>query len=192
MEPSAFAIPDAVRAPGYPGRGSRPATTSADLSKDRGPVSRSWNASFAASPARVTGQRPTPAPYLRREFTVGSGLRSATLHVTALGLVEAYLNGSRVGAHVGPGEHHWEYDIPTPTRPAYTLDTPLKVLFRDAATWAALHSALRQHLPQFGDADSGTEPSPPNLRTLLAYFPEQAPAMERDLLAVLAAPTATH
>ncbi|MBL7498236.1 glycoside hydrolase family 78 protein [Frankia sp. CNm7] len=93
-------------------------------------------------------------------------------------------------AHVGAGSHHWEYDLPAATRPAYTLDTPLKVLFHDQDTWAALHSALRRHLPQFGDADSGTEPSLPNLRTLLAYFPEQAPAMERDLLAVLMTPAA--
>jgi alpha-L-rhamnosidase len=45
-----------------------------------------------------------PAPYFRREFTVGSPLRKATLHVTAIGLVEAYLNGARVGDEVlAPG-----------------------------------------------------------------------------------------
>ncbi|OHV43850.1 glycoside hydrolase family 78 protein [Pseudofrankia sp. BMG5.36] len=93
--------------------------------------------------------------------------------------------------HVDAGEHHWEYDLPTPVRPAYTLDTPMKVLFHDSETWTALHSVLRQHLPQFGDADTGTEPSLPDLRTLLGYFPEQAPAMERDLSAVLATLTST-
>lgn len=60
-------------------------------------MSPSWTARFIAALARPTGQGPAPAPYLRREFTVGPGLRSATLHVTALGLVEAHLNGSQVG-----------------------------------------------------------------------------------------------
>ncbi|ONH52096.1 alpha-L-rhamnosidase [Frankia sp. CcI49] len=93
-------------------------------------------------------------------------------------------------AHVDAGEHRWEYRIPRSVRPEYTLDTPLKVLFHDARTWAVVHATLRRHLPQFGAADSGTEPSLPNLRTLLGYFPEQAPAIEHDLLAVLAAPSA--
>ncbi|MEX5710132.1 glycoside hydrolase family 78 protein [Parafrankia sp. FMc6] len=85
----------------------------------------------------------------------------------------------------GPGSHRWEYDVPTPERPVYTLDTPLKELFRDSALWAALQPVLRRHLPQFADADSGTEPSLPSLRILLGYFPVQAPALEADLVAVL-------
>ncbi|OHV27093.1 alpha-L-rhamnosidase [Parafrankia soli] len=85
----------------------------------------------------------------------------------------------------GPGSHRWEYDVPTPERPIHTLDTPLKELFRDSALWAALQPVLRRHLPQFADADSGTEPSLPSLRVLLGYFPAQAPALEADLLAVL-------
>ena len=39
----------------------------------------------------------TPAPYLRRAFTVGQPVTSARLYVTALGLYEARLNGRRVG-----------------------------------------------------------------------------------------------
>ncbi|WP_197538018.1 glycoside hydrolase family 78 protein [Actinoplanes missouriensis] len=52
-----------------------------------------------------------PAVYFRREFAVARGLRRATLHVTALGIVEPYLNGVRVGDDVlSPGwtsyRHH--------------------------------------------------------------------------------------
>ena len=39
----------------------------------------------------------TPAPYLRRAFTVDKPVVSARLYVTALGLYEARLNGHRVG-----------------------------------------------------------------------------------------------
>ena len=39
----------------------------------------------------------TPAPYLRRAFTVDQPVTSARLYVTALGLYEARLNGRRVG-----------------------------------------------------------------------------------------------
>jgi alpha-L-rhamnosidase len=45
-----------------------------------------------------------PAAYFRREFTAGAGLQRATLHVTALGIVEPYLNGARIGDDVlSPG-----------------------------------------------------------------------------------------
>ncbi|ABW14036.1 alpha-L-rhamnosidase [Parafrankia sp. EAN1pec] len=91
----------------------------------------------------------------------------------------------RLSVPVGPGSHRWEYDVPTPDRPDYSLDTPLRQVFRDSALWAELQSVLRRHLPQFADADSGTEPSLPSLRALLGYFPAQAPALEADLVAVL-------
>jgi alpha-L-rhamnosidase len=45
-----------------------------------------------------------PAPYLRRPFTLAGPAASARLHVTALGLYEARLNGQRVGdAFLTPG-----------------------------------------------------------------------------------------
>jgi alpha-L-rhamnosidase len=45
-----------------------------------------------------------PAPYLRRSFTLGAPVAAARLHVTALGLYEARLNGQRVGdACLTPG-----------------------------------------------------------------------------------------
>lgn len=55
---------------------------------------------FIAAPEQLD----TTAPYFRREFTAEPGLVSATLSVTGLGIVEPYLNGSRVGDEVlAPG-----------------------------------------------------------------------------------------
>jgi alpha-L-rhamnosidase len=47
----------------------------------------------AAAPAAAGD----PAVYFRRDFAAEPGLRRATLHVTALGIVEPYVNGVRVG-----------------------------------------------------------------------------------------------
>ena len=57
-----------------------------------------------AGPVDSVGRALTPAPYLRRVFSVGKPVASARLHVTALGLYEARLNGQRVGdAYLSPG-----------------------------------------------------------------------------------------
>ncbi|NQX03200.1 family 78 glycoside hydrolase catalytic domain [Rathayibacter sp. VKM Ac-2856] len=62
-----------------------------------------------SEPAAFVGaDRPSeegdPAVYFRRGFTVGDGLRRAELIVTALGVVEAYINGTRLGTEVlAPG-----------------------------------------------------------------------------------------
>lgn len=57
-----------------------------------------WSAAFIGTgrPAEADD----PALYLRKEFTVAPGLVSASLHVTALGVIEPYLNGNRVGDEV--------------------------------------------------------------------------------------------
>ena len=66
-------------------------------------MTQRWQASFITA-ADHTGEPDAPAPYLRQEFTVEDGLVRATLHVTALGLVEAHLNGAVVGDEVlAPG-----------------------------------------------------------------------------------------
>jgi alpha-L-rhamnosidase len=63
---------------------------------------RNYTASFIASP-RVEGVTPEAARrglvanYLRKEFVVGEGLVSATATFTAIGLIELWLNGERVG-----------------------------------------------------------------------------------------------
>ncbi len=63
---------------------------------------RQWQAQFIAHPQPCA--EGDPAPYFRKVFEVGPGLRRAVLYVTALGLVEPYVNGSRVGDEVlSPG-----------------------------------------------------------------------------------------
>ena len=57
-----------------------------------------------------------PAPYLRRAFPVDKPVASARLHVTALGLYEARLNGHRVGdAFLAPGWTDYTRRIPYQT-----------------------------------------------------------------------------
>ncbi|MDR0848699.1 MAG: glycoside hydrolase family 78 protein [Propionibacteriaceae bacterium] len=61
-----------------------------------------WHAQFIGE--NKPCQEGDPAPYFRHDFQVKPELRSATLRVTALGIVVAYLNGSRVGDEVlAPG-----------------------------------------------------------------------------------------
>jgi len=62
----------------------------------------SWQAQFIAYSAAC--KEGDPAPYFRKSFSVQAGLRRAVLYVTALGIVEPYLNGARVGDEVlSPG-----------------------------------------------------------------------------------------
>ncbi len=71
---------------------------------------RTWRAEFisAAQPSEAGD----PAAYFRRELDVRAGLRSATLHVTALGIVEAYVNGTRVGDEVlAPGWTSYQHRV---------------------------------------------------------------------------------
>ena len=57
----------------------------------------SWTARWIAS-AICGGPRVTaPAPYFRTSFRLDFPIRSAVLHITALGLYEGEINGRRVG-----------------------------------------------------------------------------------------------
>ena len=61
---------------------------------------KEWKASFVTSSAAPAGELSAPAPYLRKEFPASVGVQRATLYVTALGLIEAYVNGERIGEDV--------------------------------------------------------------------------------------------
>jgi alpha-L-rhamnosidase len=77
-------------------------------------MTQAWQASFITS-ADHSGRVGAPAPYLRREFMVDDGLVRAILHVTALGLVEAYLNGEVVGDEVlAPGWTSYRHRLAVP------------------------------------------------------------------------------
>ncbi|GAA1580886.1 glycoside hydrolase family 78 protein [Actinomadura kijaniata] len=65
-------------------------------------MSHAWQAGFIAAPA--PGEPGGAAPYFRREFVSDGQPRRATLYATALGIVEPYVNGTRVGDEVlAPG-----------------------------------------------------------------------------------------
>jgi len=69
-----------------------------------------------AGPSDPVVKALTPAPYLRRAFTVEQPVASARLYVTALGLYEARLNGQRVGdAVLAPGWTDYDRRIPYQT-----------------------------------------------------------------------------
>ncbi len=62
--------------------------------------STDWTAQWIGS-AITGGPRVTaPSPYLRKEFATSSDIKSGRLHVTALGLYECEVNGTRIGDDV--------------------------------------------------------------------------------------------
>ncbi len=62
------------------------------------------SAVWISSPVSGGPRTVPPAPYFRKPFTLPSKPRSASLHVTALGLYEIEINGRRVGDHrLAPG-----------------------------------------------------------------------------------------
>lgn len=63
-----------------------------------------WSAQFITPEWDEDTNQSNPSPYLRREFTISSQVKSARLYITALGLYEAQINGEVVGDHVlAPG-----------------------------------------------------------------------------------------
>ncbi|ADP83632.1 alpha-L-rhamnosidase [Pseudofrankia inefficax] len=85
---------------------------------------------------------------------------------------------------VGAGSHRWEYDIPVPTRGAYTLDTPVSTLADDPAVWSAVDAVLRKRVPGYTGSEPGDgEPSLPTLRALLNFY--SPPGLEQDLVDAL-------
>jgi alpha-L-rhamnosidase len=63
-----------------------------------------WRARAAAPPRELLGSPDGPAPLLRRDFTVRAPVASARLYVTARGLYDVEINGTRVGDDVlAPG-----------------------------------------------------------------------------------------
>lgn len=63
-----------------------------------------WNAKFISPTWDEDTSKSNPSPYLRREFELRAGIKSARLYITSLGVYEAELNGSAVSDHVlSPG-----------------------------------------------------------------------------------------
>jgi alpha-L-rhamnosidase len=63
-----------------------------------------WSARFISPVWDEDTSRVNPSPYLRREFELRTGIKSARLYITSLGVSEALINGTVVGDHVfSPG-----------------------------------------------------------------------------------------
>ena len=63
-----------------------------------------WTASFISPAWDEDTKKSNPSPYLRREFELRPGIKSARLYITSLGLYEAEINGKVIGDHVfSPG-----------------------------------------------------------------------------------------
>lgn len=56
-----------------------------------------WVGQFVGSTLAGTGQTGAPSPLLRRGFNVEAAVVNARLHITALGLYESTINGTRIG-----------------------------------------------------------------------------------------------
>ncbi|MGR6999276.1 family 1 glycosylhydrolase [Yinghuangia aomiensis] len=90
----------AGRARRRPGTAVSGRTTGRTDAEGTGTSFRDAGAVFIGSPARATSEEGDPAVYFRREFDAAGDLLSATLRVTALGIVEPYVNGAVVGDEV--------------------------------------------------------------------------------------------
>ena len=80
---------------GAPSAWSAPAVVEAGLLHPE-----DWSARFVTPAWPEDTSRPQPCPLLRREFEVRADVTRARLYITALGVVEAQINGTPVGDHV--------------------------------------------------------------------------------------------
>lgn len=97
---------------GVEGQPSRPASFSLGLL-----AAADWSATWIGTPILEGGMTLTPAPLLRKEFDLATAVRSARLHITALGLYDAEVNGQRVApdAYLLPGWTEYRTRIPVQT-----------------------------------------------------------------------------
>ena len=83
-----------------------------------------WSASFI-TPEHSTGEPGEPASYLRRDFEVPELPVKATLYITAVGLIEAHLNGNVVGDEVlTPGWTSYRHRLVVSSHDVTSLITP--------------------------------------------------------------------
>jgi alpha-L-rhamnosidase len=63
-----------------------------------------WKAAWISAPFCGGARTPSPSPYFRKAFRLEAPPKYACLHITALGLYEAEINGALIGDHVlAPG-----------------------------------------------------------------------------------------
>jgi alpha-L-rhamnosidase len=71
-----------------------------------------WTARFITPDWQEDISKPQPSPLLRQKFELKPRVKSARLYVTALGVYEAFINGTRIGNHVlAPGWTSYDHRI---------------------------------------------------------------------------------
>ncbi len=63
-------------------------------------LTEDWSANFISPAWEEDTTRSNPSPFLRRDFELRGGIKSARLYITSLGLYEAEINGQVVGDQV--------------------------------------------------------------------------------------------
>ena len=124
--------------------GSLAASPSVGAYWEMGLLDRSdWVSAWIGAPWHGSKQSASVAPYLRRTFSLDQRPVSARLYVTALGLYEAYINGTRVGQDVlTPGWTDYRkrvqyqvYDVAGMLRPGDNVIGTILVTDGTADTW---------------------------------------------------------
>jgi alpha-L-rhamnosidase len=98
--------------------------------------------------------RPHPAPLLRRSFKAESGIVTARIYATSLGLYELRLNGQRIGdAVLTPGwtsyDHRLQYQTYDVTNLMREGDNVLGAMLGDG--WYRGYMGLKRHRNVYGD-----------------------------------------
>jgi alpha-L-rhamnosidase len=92
----------------------KPSPWSEPASFEMGLLEKSdWKAQWIGSPIVGGPYSIPPAPYLRKEFSLGKAVSSARLYVTALGIHEVEINGKHVADYVfAPGRTEYRKRVP--------------------------------------------------------------------------------
>ncbi len=113
-----------------------------------------WQATWITPDWEEDATRPQPAPLLRRSFDAESGIVTARIYATSLGLYELRLNGQRVGdAVLTPGWTSYEHRLQYQTYDVTTLvrqgDNVLGAMLGEG--WYRGYMGHRGHHNLYGD-----------------------------------------
>src|SRR4030095_14700845 len=108
-----------------------------------------WKAQWIGSPIVGGPYSIPPAPYLRKEFSLGKAVSSARLYVTALGIHEVEINGKHVADYVfAPGRTEYRKRVPYHTFDVTNLlksgTNAIGAILGDGWYCGHLHSDSRQ------------------------------------------------
>lgn len=90
-----------------------------------------------------------------------------------------------VTVEAGTGSHAWTYELLDDERPAFDLDTPLRTLAADPATWHRVTAVFAEHLPGIPIDGNAPEAAAMSLTTVLEFIPGASDALALDLEAAV-------